>query len=318
MIIRAISTHRTALRERGLRCARALVSSKSGVASRPPLSGGIGLSTVHISPTRELTCEIAKDAAWLRLRQAPTLAPQGPPRHTVVARGRVSAFSRRSRSRLIQRLVQTPRSRARAGILFVTLTYPGEWAGDPAVWKRDLDAFLKRLKRLRGAASGYWKLEPQGRGAPHYHLLLFSAGYLDHEWVARTWYEIVGSHDARHLRAGTRVEAVRASHLAGAYCAKYAGKAVEGPSKWPEFPGRYWGIFGRSELGIVIISAVLSPQVWHAARRVCLRLLRARMHTHTRRQSGRPDGIVPGQGLGCWLILDDLTASRLLEVLAKA
>lgn len=55
---------------------------------------------------------------------------------------------------------------------FVTLTYPAKF---PTVSraKRDLKVFQQRLIRRFPGSGGIWKLEPQERGAPHYHLLIW-------------------------------------------------------------------------------------------------------------------------------------------------
>jgi hypothetical protein len=129
----------------------------------------------------------------------------------------------------------------------VTLTYPGQYAESPEIWKNDLDNFLRRLARRFEHASGVWKLEPQRRGAPHFHLLVWGASYHDLlQWVSAAWYEVVGSNDERHLRAGTRVEMVRSYSGVRSYAAKYLGKEVQGGC-W-QYPGRWWGIFQRVKL----------------------------------------------------------------------
>lgn len=132
-----------------------------------------------------------------------------------------------------------------ASAVFVTLTYPGEFSPDWRRWKRDLDAFLRRLERKRPESGVIWKLEPQTRGAPHFHLLVFGASYsLLRWWAARAWFEVVGSGDERHLRAGTRVERLRSARGARAYAAKYLGKlpdALPSGVDW-EAVGRWWGV----------------------------------------------------------------------------
>jgi len=66
------------------------------------------------------------------------------------------------------------------------------------------------MKRAHPEAAAIWKLEPQQRGAPHYHLLLFGIEFIPHQVIARWWYEVVGSGDKRHhLVAGISIEAVK-------------------------------------------------------------------------------------------------------------
>jgi len=132
--------------------------------------------------------------------------------------------------------------------VFVTLTYPSEWPGEPEEWKRHLQNFLKRLVYKFPRSSGVWKLEPQKRGAPHYHLLVWGVDYVDLlGFCSRAWYKVVGSGDTKHLRAGTRVEKVRKWRGVMSYCSKYLGKDVEKLPGW-ESVGRYWGVFMRDNV----------------------------------------------------------------------
>jgi len=152
-------------------------------------------------------------------------------------RGKVSGFTRASRRRLMQRIAMT---RKIMMPVFVTLTYPGAWAEDPKIWKRDLRVFWMRIKRAYPAAAAIWKLEFQKRGAPHFHLLVWGVKYAHLVLsVSKLWYEVVGSGDDRHLRAGTRVENVRDWRGVMAYASKYLGKLESVPTNEP---GRFWGV----------------------------------------------------------------------------
>jgi hypothetical protein len=65
-------------------------------------------------------------------------------------RGRIKGFSRASRRSLLRRMASVNRTAFRAfkgRLLFTTLTYPTDYPGDPAVCKRHLEAFGKRLER---------------------------------------------------------------------------------------------------------------------------------------------------------------------------
>ena len=136
---------------------------------------------------------------------------------------------------------------------FGTLTYPGEWPSDPKRWKRDLDAFGKRLRRRHPEASVIWKLEPQKRGAPHFHLLIFNVPRLDKTWLSAAWYAVVASNDVRHLRAGTRIESIRSWRGVMSYASKYTAKVIdELPEGW-EAVGRMWGVIGRDNLPISVV-----------------------------------------------------------------
>ena len=112
---------------------------------------------------------------------------------------------------------------------------------------------LKRFFREWGHVALFWKLEPQQRGAPHFHLLIFASSpenaRLQCRWWARAWYEIAGQGDANHLKfhlgqLGNRpcCEPIKSWNGVTSYAAKYIGKVVD-VSKiegW-EHPGSYWG-----------------------------------------------------------------------------
>jgi hypothetical protein len=67
-------------------------------------------------------------------------------------------------------------------------------------------------------------------------------------WVARHWYDVVGSKSFSHFRAGTRVEKIRTAKGAFAYAAKrYVAKKEEMPELMHK-PGRFWGVVGRKNL----------------------------------------------------------------------
>lgn len=157
-------------------------------------------------------------------------------------RGKCRGFSAASRRRLFRKLAMLQRDQVAAG-KFVTLTYPQSYP-TPTKAKEDLRAFLKRLRRHWPEAAAIWKIEPQKRGAPHFHLLVLGIKHLDKNWLSRAWYEVVGSGDERHFRAGTAVEAVRSYRGAMAYVSKYLGKEQWLDEADGEGWGRWWGIEG--------------------------------------------------------------------------
>jgi hypothetical protein len=181
----------------------------------------------------------------------------GPPkRHGRGMRARVRGFSRESRRNLLRRLASINRSAFRAfrgRIIFVTLTYPHEWPDNPELCKRHLKALHKRLQRKCGDFAGFWRLGIQRRGVWHFHLLLFvmpsfgSVGELRH-FISSSWYEVTGKVSEGHLRAGTRVEAVKKWKQATSYLERYLAK----PEEFPEGlqTGRIWGIWNEELLPV--------------------------------------------------------------------
>lgn len=91
-------------------------------------------------------------------------------------------------------------------------------------------------------------------------------------WFSRNWYEVVGSGDLRHYRAGTKVEKLRSLKGAFAYAAKsYMAKKDEMPVLESK-PGRFWGIIGRKNLKLgnrvmVEISESIAVQLRRTLRR---------------------------------------------------
>jgi hypothetical protein len=125
----------------------------------------------------------------------------------------------------------------------ITLTYPREFETDGSVVKRHLRAFLQYMRRVDVDADYLWFLEFQRRGAPHIHLLssVMSRSVKKTD-VSRRWYKIVSSGDRRHLRAGTRVEAIRKPGGGARYAVKYALKMYQKvvPVGYRDV-GRFWG-----------------------------------------------------------------------------
>ena len=164
-------------------------------------------------------------------------------------RKQIEGFSGRSASRMRKYLRETM---SEYGV-FITLTYPYGHGFDGERAKRDLAAMLKRMRRYTHSDavwhdySSFWFLEFQERGSIHFHI--FSTHRFPKELIANWWYEIVGSDDERHRRAGTRIEKIKAGkHGICAYASKYAAKQCQ--KSVPEsfgFVGRFWGVSGRRD-----------------------------------------------------------------------
>ena len=222
-------------------------------ASAGSLLGGSPLSKAHISPFVE----------W-RAGAGLLKAHRGGMKEDQVGgglRGAVKGFSVASRRRLLQ-LVRSIKLDAELP-LFITLTYP-ETFPDAKSSKKHLDTFFKRFNRAFPAHGSIWKLEPQKRGAPHYHLLTWGSQLQEvAEFVPGAWFEIAGGGDPKHLhwhmglfKNQHCVQQVYNQKGVLAYAAKYLGKTFE-VEGWQKV-GRYWGIINRSNIpfGELVIEEV--------------------------------------------------------------
>jgi hypothetical protein len=183
------------------------------------------------------------DGSLLTVQRDPMWEPYENEKHA--KRGEVRGFTAKARKRFLTFVASL---RVDVLPLFLTLTYPADWPHEWQHWKEHLSHFGVTLIRKWFGASAVWKLEPQDRGAPHFHLMVWGVPFMPAEWLAKVWYEIVGSGDPRHLKAGTSVE--RARSFKGVMCyagKKYLGKEVQLPRGWGKV-GRFWGVLGRKSL----------------------------------------------------------------------
>lgn len=183
-----------------------------------------------------------------------------PPGSVGADRAAVCSMSAASRRRLLYLAARLRVTKVRRS-LFITLTYPGVFP-DPVVAKRDLATWWKRAERKWPSASCIWRVEPQRRGAPHFHLLVFGVGFLDKQWLSESWYSVVGSDDPRHLRAGTQVarpDNVNSliSYIGKELCGEKPGHFIEQSSGEIVPSGRCWGVLGRKYLPLV------QAERWH-------------------------------------------------------
>jgi hypothetical protein len=224
---------------------------------------------------------------------------------TTSRRGTIESWSPKSRASMARRFATLDFEPwvsliARGWIIaMITLTYPRQWSvlvPGGSVASRHLQAFEKRLSRATGNATlAIWKREFQKRGAPHFHLLLPVPPQIEdesiYEWVSRSWFEVVGSGDPRHLAAGTGIDWTRGplvtdparvtryftGHAApnGRSAKEYQNQA---PRHWRESGdvGRFWGYWG---LARVEASSLLSYRDFVAIRRILRGLDRSRRRT---------------------------------------
>jgi len=169
-------------------------------------------------------------------------------------RGKIKGFSKQSRHRLMETIAFVKREAELPN--FVTLTYPDDF---PTVSraKRDLKIFTQRLQRKYPGAGGIWKLEPQERGAPHYHLMIWGCDTSDLlQWTVDNWYQIAGNGDENHykfhagLLEGSEpcVQQVYSWRGVWSYASKYLGKTFEVAEWGSQWTGRFWGTVKRENI----------------------------------------------------------------------
>jgi hypothetical protein len=165
----------------------------------------------------------------------------------------ITQFSASSRKHLLKKL----HSLSELPSILITLTYPKFYPADSREWKRHLDNFRRVLLEHYPKAWFFWKLEPQRRGAPHYHLLGNTESNLNihllRKHVAAIWYQVCGTGDEKHLLAGTGIEVLKKKKGSiNAYVSKYMSKIdLADYEEWAH-PGRFWGILGKKNLPEVI------------------------------------------------------------------
>lgn len=134
-------------------------------------------------------------------------------------RSQITSFSARSRRRLVRTLAAVRWHQPGRQCFFVTLTFHEV----PERWHADWLAFLACARRAR--ASWIWRLEEQRRGAPHWHLILWTT----RETLAKLrddWHRIAGHGSYRHKRYGWHQTELTSYRKASSYLSKYVAKVT--------------------------------------------------------------------------------------------
>lgn len=177
-------------------------------------------------------------------------------------RGTIKEFSDASRQRCLElhaRLSKEKIARMRNKPLFITLTYEKNQT-DVKAAKRDLDAFIKRIRRMSDKACGTWRQEFQERGAIHFHLMIFNVGFLpvqstdDQTGWQEHWNQVTGQTAKNSLD----LEVIRSLNGVMFYVSKYMSKVADDDvlmglsvphiSPRTKSIGRQWGCFGRQHM----------------------------------------------------------------------
>lgn len=219
--------------------------------SRLPLPEDVpGLSSAHILSADEPGVSITSHTGG---RLTKISFPRGKkPQSGGGKRSAVTEFSRKSRRDLLNFFNSLNQNKIKNLPLFITLTYPAQFPTDKETWTEHFNRrWRRRFERRYGRLGMVWRKEFQKRGAPHFHVLVFTDRSPSemYEFVSRAWYESCGEISPEHLRAGTRVERVRSWGGVMAYAAKYMGK-LETLAPGVESPGRFWGKWNVEELPV--------------------------------------------------------------------
>ena len=214
-------------------------------------------------------------------------------------RGRCMGFSASSRRR-IKRLLACVNWDTLPPAHFVTLTYHDV----PPDWLARFRAFLQVLRREDTVY--LWRVELQRRGAPHFHLILWSnADTIDH--LRTRWHDIANPESRHHRLHGFDSSRLGSYRSACAYLRKYITKVDD--REWiaeTELAGRrVWGAsrtlpinarvkFDITESGYVLL------------KRISRRLLRARRTARNRAQSDRRPLPMPRATFGSYAIWLDI------------
>lgn len=112
----------------------------------------------------ERTLTTYTDGRWVELHQ-----PYYGGRLGGGKRGAVTTFSAQSRKRFMKKIYILESS---SRCLWVTLTQPHAFEGSVGA-RRLAKLWTARVRRAYPAASGLWRIQPQKRGAPHFHVMVY-------------------------------------------------------------------------------------------------------------------------------------------------
>lgn len=185
-------------------------------------------------------------------------------------RGNISELSDASRRRLVERARNLPGLQC-----ILTFTFPdARYSDDVRPFMTDgryVKGLHQRLRKalVRRGLAGFWFLEFQRRGAPHFHV--FCVGTLSQEArdsLRATWAKMVGSACPHHYRRGMDYQLLRKREAAAGYAAKYSAKSEQKtvPDHYRGI-GRFWGVFGPlPEPEVIRVAPVEVVQLVRVAR----------------------------------------------------
>jgi len=234
--------------------------------------GGAPLSKSHIRPQGEKLGDKTPKLPYLSWRVGASFlkASKGSTGQAVGGgkKKAINGFSDNSRRGLMLAIAGIDRGASLP--CFVTLTYPSIFP-DPKSSKRHLKMFCQRLLRAFPDLSAIWKLEPQDRGAPHYHLLVWGVDVEElKKFVPYAWHDIAGGGDEYHLlfhlglleRSKHCVSLVNSFRGVWAYASKYLGKTFNVAGWEDVHTGRFWGYVNKDKLPLGELCEVVGSSKW--------------------------------------------------------
>lgn len=174
-------------------------------------------------------------------------------------RDKITAFSRKSRKRLLEVFARLDVSKQRA--VFVTLTFSSIPEQEFAY--KSLRKFFERLRRRFKNVCAIWRKEYQERGSIHYHIIFFGLPFIPQRELQQCWEACTGEN-----RSIVHVTLLKSKKHALLYVSKYIAKVEDGESttsldsvpyphdeKKPPV-GRFWGYYYKAFLPMGILRRV--------------------------------------------------------------
>lgn len=280
-------------------------ASNAPIANSAGNESFLGLSNTHKGPLEESEAALkgtlrvweGGKSSHLKLKRM-----NKPANKKAEVRGKrkvCKGFSRTSRKGMVYAVGKTDLEKAGPPV-FWSGTYPKEFSPDWKDWKRDIKVFFKRLVRRWPEAFVLWRLEPQKRGAPHFHFLIWKGpkGIIEEiqseirnkkiyvmrkthkenkelfDWFSRNWADVVGSDDPKHVMVGSRLEAIQTANGILFYVCKYMSKEEKNRGLDQLEWGRPWGVMGRKNWDRYMEKTyTFSEKVFYQIRRVTKRFL---------------------------------------------
>lgn len=226
------------------------------------------------------------DGQWIEIRQPFYGATLGGG-----LRGAVTTFSAQSRKRFMKKIYILQSS---SRCLWVTLTQPAAFVGSTGA-RRMAKLWTARVRRAYPDACGLWRIQPQKRGAPHFHIMVYGipADGLDVKSVrvalAKMWTAVVvgGIENGSQLSAKSRGQIARygcdvaemdTSTGVQRYASRYLSRTDAVGNN--AVRGRQWGVFNRDALPVSRTDAVTVTRA--VAQNVVRAVRRSQTRTYTR------------------------------------